>query len=232
MKLSQSSGSILNGKYMYVIDEADNIIIGTRANGISPFNGKAPHPTLIGGANPTVKTAGIIEFRGGKIYPLNDLKNTVYEVGDVISWNANTDITNYSTTQIIGVEDSEDLSPWVGAFAALSLRHFFNGEVIKNNADTLEIEVDKIVLRIIDGFNFINDGNNDQRLGTWEHNIFSPVKPKIELFGGIRNNNLNDFYNNYGLGLDFSITFAYNFHLIFNKIIYLKQNNSIIYKKE
>jgi len=73
MKLNQSSGSILNGEYMYVVDEADNIIIGTRATGISPFNGKAPHPTLIGGADPVVKTAGIIEFRGGKIYKVDNV---------------------------------------------------------------------------------------------------------------------------------------------------------------
>lgn len=73
MKLDQSAGSILNGQYMYVVDEADNIIIGTRATGISPFNGKAPHPTLIGGFDPTVKTAGIIEFRAGKIYKVDNV---------------------------------------------------------------------------------------------------------------------------------------------------------------
>lgn len=73
MKLDQSAGSILNGQYMYVIDETDNIIIGTRATGISPFNGKAPHPTLIGGVDPTVKTAGIIEFRAGKIYKVDNV---------------------------------------------------------------------------------------------------------------------------------------------------------------
>jgi hypothetical protein len=73
MKLDGSSGSILNGQYMFVVDEVDNIIIGTRAPGISPFNGKAPHPTLIGGVNPTVKTAGIIEFRAGKIYKVDNV---------------------------------------------------------------------------------------------------------------------------------------------------------------
>jgi hypothetical protein len=73
MKLDQSAGSILNGQYMYVIDNADNIIIGTRATGISPFNGKAPHPTLIGGVDPSVKTAGIIEFRAGKIYKVDNV---------------------------------------------------------------------------------------------------------------------------------------------------------------
>src|SRR5690606_10603059 len=37
MKLNQKAESILNGQYMFVVDEADNIIIGTRAKGISPF---------------------------------------------------------------------------------------------------------------------------------------------------------------------------------------------------
>jgi hypothetical protein len=75
MKLDQSASSIINGEYMYVIDESDNIIIGTRTNGLNFSNpdGKAPHPTLIGGSDPTVKTAGIIEFRGGKIYRVDNV---------------------------------------------------------------------------------------------------------------------------------------------------------------
>lgn len=73
MKLDESASSIINGQYMYVVDEMNNIIIGTRASGISPFFGKAPHPTLIGGADPTVKTAGIIEFRAGKIYKVDNV---------------------------------------------------------------------------------------------------------------------------------------------------------------
>ncbi|MGB4774702.1 MAG: hypothetical protein WBP45_06005 [Daejeonella sp.] len=75
MKLDQSAGSVLNGQYMYVVDEADNIIIGTRAKGFdfSVPDGKAPHPTLIGGVDPSVKTAGIIEFRAGKIYKVDNI---------------------------------------------------------------------------------------------------------------------------------------------------------------
>ncbi len=75
MKLDQSAGSLLNGQYMYVVDETDNIIIGTRAKGFdfSVPDGKAPHPTLIGGVDPTVKTAGIIEFRAGKIYKVDNV---------------------------------------------------------------------------------------------------------------------------------------------------------------
>lgn len=66
-----SPGALLNGKYMYVIDEFDNLIIGTRANNIQPFMGKAPHPTLLGGPNPKVQSAGIVEFRGGKIFKVD-----------------------------------------------------------------------------------------------------------------------------------------------------------------
>lgn len=65
---------LLNGQeYMYVIDESDNLIIGTRAKGFNFSNpdGKAPHPTLLGG-NPKVKAAGTIEFRGGKIYKVDN----------------------------------------------------------------------------------------------------------------------------------------------------------------
>jgi hypothetical protein len=68
----------LNGEeFMYVIDESDNIIIGTRVkNSDTPnyelFKGKAPHPTLIGGINPNVKAAGTIEFRGGLIYKVDN----------------------------------------------------------------------------------------------------------------------------------------------------------------
>jgi hypothetical protein len=74
MKIDQS-GSVLNGQYMYVVDEVDNIIIGTRAKGFdfSVPDGKAPHPTLIGGIDPSVKTAGIIEFRAGKIYKVDNV---------------------------------------------------------------------------------------------------------------------------------------------------------------
>jgi hypothetical protein len=66
---------LLNGnEYMYAVDESGNLIIGTRAKGFnfSTPDGKAPHPTLIGGANPKVKTAGTIDFRGGKIYKVTN----------------------------------------------------------------------------------------------------------------------------------------------------------------
>ena len=31
-----------------------------------------PHPTLVGGANPTVRGAGIVDIRGGRIFSVNN----------------------------------------------------------------------------------------------------------------------------------------------------------------
>ena len=59
------------GELTYVLDENGSIIFGKRIN---PNDGskKAPHPTLIGGKNPEVQCAGIIVFRDGKIYSVNN----------------------------------------------------------------------------------------------------------------------------------------------------------------
>ncbi|WP_040214198.1 hypothetical protein [Clostridium polynesiense] len=56
----------MNGQYMYVIDMDGNIIIGTRGGQ------RMPHPTLVGGSNPQVQAAGMMEVRGGKIYSINN----------------------------------------------------------------------------------------------------------------------------------------------------------------
>lgn len=78
LTINQESGKIrldngnvistdLNGEgLMYVIDDADNIIIGGRGGEIS-----YPHPTLIGGLNPNVKCAGMIHFKDGRVYSLS-----------------------------------------------------------------------------------------------------------------------------------------------------------------
>ena len=58
--------SRMNGQFMYVIDIDGNIIIGSRAGQ------HMPHPTLIGGNNPIVQGAGIVEIRGGKIYSIDN----------------------------------------------------------------------------------------------------------------------------------------------------------------
>ena len=51
---------------MYVIDKDGNIIIGDRNKDYYP------HPTLIGGENPQVQSAGMVEIRGGKIYKIDN----------------------------------------------------------------------------------------------------------------------------------------------------------------
>lgn len=58
---------------MYVVDESGNLIIGIPAKGFNFSNpdGRAPHPTLIGG-DPQVKAAGTIDIRGGKIYKVDN----------------------------------------------------------------------------------------------------------------------------------------------------------------
>lgn len=60
-----------NGKMAYVMDEKGNIIFSIRNNPNNPFS-RAPHPTLIEGKDPKVKCAGMIEFRGGKIYGIDN----------------------------------------------------------------------------------------------------------------------------------------------------------------
>lgn len=59
-------GKNMNGKFMYVVDLNGNIIIGTRAGG------HMPHPTLIGGQDPMVKAAGIVDIRAGRIYYIDN----------------------------------------------------------------------------------------------------------------------------------------------------------------
>ena len=56
----------MNGRFMYVVDLDGNIIIGTRSHQ------HMPHPTLIGGRDPMVQGAGIIDIRGGKIYSIDN----------------------------------------------------------------------------------------------------------------------------------------------------------------
>ena len=49
------------------------MIIGDRnGNGRTPSKTPTPHPTLIGGKDPKVKMAGILDIRGGKIYSYDD----------------------------------------------------------------------------------------------------------------------------------------------------------------
>lgn len=56
----------MNGQYMYVVDQEGSIIIGTRSGQ------RMPHPTLVGGENPQVLGAGIVDIRGGKVYSVDN----------------------------------------------------------------------------------------------------------------------------------------------------------------
>ncbi len=64
-------GGKAHGTYTYVMDKNGNIVFGKRVN---PNDGRkrAPHPTLIGGKDPTVQCAGMIEFKKGRIVSANN----------------------------------------------------------------------------------------------------------------------------------------------------------------
>ena len=59
-----------NGSITYVMDNDGNIIIGTRKNP-NDSSKRCPHPTLIGGKDPTVQCAGMIIFTKGRISSVN-----------------------------------------------------------------------------------------------------------------------------------------------------------------
>lgn len=60
-----------NGWYTYVVDKSGRIIFGKRCNP-NDKNKRSPHPTLIGGKKPKVRCAGMINFRQGKIFAVNN----------------------------------------------------------------------------------------------------------------------------------------------------------------
>lgn len=65
------NGKRAEGSMTYVMDSRGNIIFGKRCN---PNDGRkrSPHPTLIGGKDPQVQCAGMITFRKGKIFSINN----------------------------------------------------------------------------------------------------------------------------------------------------------------
>ena len=65
------AGHKANGKMPYVIDTKGDLIFGRRQNPEEAL-ARTPHPMLIGGKNPRVKMAGMIEFRNGKIYAIDN----------------------------------------------------------------------------------------------------------------------------------------------------------------
>jgi len=60
-------GKPAHGKITFVVDMGGRLIIGKRRNPEKP-GGRSPHPMLVGGKNPRVRMAGMIEFKNGRIY--------------------------------------------------------------------------------------------------------------------------------------------------------------------
>lgn len=65
-------GKNMNGQHMYVITQDGQIIIGTRGKTAAGETLRMPHPTLIGGQNPQVLGAGMVDIRAGKIYSIDN----------------------------------------------------------------------------------------------------------------------------------------------------------------
>jgi hypothetical protein len=68
-------GGFDNGVYTYVVDKNGDVIVAKRLSEPGGRPGRAtgmPHPTLIGGKDPTVLAAGEVEIRGGKIYRIDN----------------------------------------------------------------------------------------------------------------------------------------------------------------
>ncbi|MDD5941460.1 hypothetical protein [Fibrobacter sp.] len=60
-------GKKANGLYTYVVNEKGELIFGKRNNPNDPSK-RSPHPMLIGGKNPKVRCAGMLDIRNGKIF--------------------------------------------------------------------------------------------------------------------------------------------------------------------
>ena len=61
-----------NAVYMYVVDDAGNLTLGLRGKDALGATLKMPHPTLVGGANPKVRAAGMVDIRAGRIYSIDN----------------------------------------------------------------------------------------------------------------------------------------------------------------
>ena len=75
IKNNKVTGGFENGTFMYVIDKNGEVIIAKRMGEPGGAAGRAtgmPHPTLIGGKDPTVLSAGEIEMRAGRIYRIDN----------------------------------------------------------------------------------------------------------------------------------------------------------------
>lgn len=65
------NGRSADGKFTYVLNNNGNVVFAKRYNP-NNSNSRAPHPTLIGGKNPSVQCAGMIELRKGRIVSFNN----------------------------------------------------------------------------------------------------------------------------------------------------------------
>ena len=67
--LEMNSTKGVHGERMFAIDKDGNVFIGKRdPNGDT----RMPHPTLIGGKDPEVLSAGMIQFSKGRILSVNN----------------------------------------------------------------------------------------------------------------------------------------------------------------
>ena len=64
-------GHRAEGHMTYVMDTDGNIIFGKRSNP-NDERKRAPHPTLIGGKDPQVQCAGMIVFKKGRIFSVDN----------------------------------------------------------------------------------------------------------------------------------------------------------------
>ena len=67
----QDTNTKAHGLLTYVMTKNGDIVFGKRSN---PNNsqGRSPHPTLVGGKNPEVQCAGMIRFKNGKIFSIDN----------------------------------------------------------------------------------------------------------------------------------------------------------------
>ncbi len=100
---------------------------------------------------------------------------------------------NVGTTKVLEFLE-EDLA---GSFGSFSMLCYFNGKATRIDAETINIEFSDIVYRLNDSFDFdqaenffIENWFGDQPLGVWNNSIFSPEKPKADLFS--RNDNITN----------------------------------------
>jgi len=67
--LELNSAKGVHGERMFAIDKNGNVFIGKRAPNSET---RMPHPTLIGGKDPEVLAAGMIQFSKGRIVAVNN----------------------------------------------------------------------------------------------------------------------------------------------------------------